>query len=160
RAARWPLLPGVRRDAAGLRRVAAGVPPRAGPHHRRRLLLPGPLQRLLPDVTLEMPQGPDLPVLVVDGSRFDDPAGLSREVPRLLAGCPRRGHPAALHAVPARGYGTPRGGFVLRWLHSERSRAALAHAETARRLERLLPSVDPSGRAAFVARLDAARRGE
>src|SRR5690606_37785309 len=127
---------------------------------RRRLLLPGPLQRLLPDVTLEMPQGPDLPVLVVDGSRFDDLEGFSREVSRLLDSYTWRGNLDGLNDVLRGGYGTPRGGSVLRWLHAERARAALGHAETARRLERLLPSVDPSGRAAFVARLDAARRGE
>ncbi|MFD7026009.1 barstar family protein [Promicromonospora sukumoe] len=102
----------------------------------------------------------DLPVLVVDGTRFDDLDGFAREFSRLLSGYTWRGNLDALNDVLRGGFGTPPDGWVLRWSDSETSRVALGHPETARRLERLLPGVDPSNRAAFAARLDAARRGE
>jgi RNAse (barnase) inhibitor barstar len=102
----------------------------------------------------------DLPVLVVDGTRFDDLDGFAREFSRLLSGYTWRGNLDALNDVLRGGYGTPDGGWILRWVASETSRVALGHAETARRLERLLPSVDPSNRVTFEARLDAARRSE
>lgn len=102
----------------------------------------------------------DLPVLVVDGTRFSDLDGFAREFSSLLNGYTWRGNLDALNDVLRGGFGTPDGGWILRWVASGTSRAALGHAETARRLERLLPSVDPSNRAAFAARLDAARRGE
>ncbi len=102
----------------------------------------------------------DLPVLVVDGTRFDDLDGFAREFSRLLSGYTWRGNLDALNDVLRGGFGTPPDGWVLRWVGSETSRVALGHPETARRLERLLPGVDPSNRAAFAARLDAARRGE
>ena len=102
----------------------------------------------------------DLPVLVVDGTRFGDLDGFAREFSRLLSGYTWRGNLDALDDVLRGGYGTPADGWTLRWTSSETSRAALGHPETARRLERILPGVDPSNRAAFTARLDAARRGE
>jgi RNAse (barnase) inhibitor barstar len=102
----------------------------------------------------------DLPVLVVDGTRFSDLDGFAREFSQLLSGYTWRGNLDALNDVLRGGYGTPTHGWVLRWVDSETSRTALGHPETARRLERLLPSVDPSNRAAVEARLDDARRGE
>lgn len=102
----------------------------------------------------------DLPVLIVDGTRFSDLDGFAREFSRLLSGYTWQGNLDALNDVLRGGYGTPAHGWVLRWVASETSRAALGHPETARRLERLLPSVDPSNRAAAEARLDEARRGE
>ncbi|WP_129785518.1 barstar family protein [Promicromonospora panici] len=102
----------------------------------------------------------DLPVLVIDGARFSDLDGFAREFSQLLSGYTWRGNLDALNDVLRGGYGTPADGWVLRWVNADTSRAALGHAETARRLERLLPSVDPSNRAAFEARLDDARRGE
>jgi RNAse (barnase) inhibitor barstar len=102
----------------------------------------------------------DLPVLVVDGTRFSDLDGFAREFSRLLNGYTWRGNLDALNDVLRGGYGTPADGWILRWVDSETSRVALGHEETARRLERLLPGVHPSNRADFEARLDAARRGE
>ena len=102
----------------------------------------------------------DLPVLVVDGTRFSDLDGFAREFSRLLSGYTWRGNLDAFNDVLRGGFGTPEDGWVLKWIGSETSRTALGHPETARRLERLLPGVDPSNRAAFEARLDEARRGE
>ncbi|MEV0890611.1 barstar family protein [Promicromonospora sp. NPDC050262] len=102
----------------------------------------------------------DLPVLVVDGTRFGDLDGFAREFSRLLSGYTWRGNLDALNDVLRGGYGTPEHGWTLRWVGSETSRVALGHSETARRLERILPGVDPSNRAAVTARLDEARRGE
>ncbi|MFD2024425.1 barstar family protein [Promicromonospora aerolata] len=102
----------------------------------------------------------DLPVLIVDGTRFSDFDGFAREFSRLLSGYTWQGNLDALNDVLRGGYGTPADGWVLRWVGSEASRAALGHPETARRLERILPRVDPSNRATVEARLDEARRGE
>ena len=102
----------------------------------------------------------ELPVLIVDGTRFSDLDGFAREFSRLLSGYTWRGNLDALNDVLRGGFGTPEDGWVLKWVGSETSRTALGHPETARRLERLLPAVHSSNRAAFEARLDEARRGE
>lgn len=102
----------------------------------------------------------DLPVLVVDGSRFSDLDGFAHEFSRLLSGYTWRGNLDAFDDVLRGGFGTPTDGWVLRWVGSELSRDALGHQETARRLERMLPRIDPSNRAHVEARLDQARRGE
>ena len=102
----------------------------------------------------------DLPVLVIDGSRFSDLDGFAHELSRLLDGYTWRGNLDALNDVLRGGYGTPDGGWVLSWTSSDVSRAALGHQETARRLERLLPRVHPSNRSDVEARLADARRGE
>ncbi|WP_369373967.1 barstar family protein [Promicromonospora sp. Populi] len=102
----------------------------------------------------------ELPVLIVDGTRFSDLDGFAREFSGLLSGYTWRGNLDAFNDVLRGGFGTPEDGWILRWVGSETSRTALGHAETARRLERLLPGVDPSNRAAFEARLDDAQRGE
>ncbi|AJC80176.1 barnase inhibitor-like domain-containing protein [Rhizobium etli bv. phaseoli str. IE4803] len=44
------------------------------------------------------------------------------------------------------GFGTPEGGFVLRWTHSEVSRRNLGHSETVRQLEKRLERCHPSNR--------------
>jgi hypothetical protein len=101
---------------------------------------------------------PERPVLVIDGNRFDDFAGFAREVTRLLAGHEWRGNLDALNDILRGGFGTPDGGWTLRWVDAERSRAALGYQETARRLEALLPVVHPGNRQLIHERLDRARR--
>ncbi|MEU0150180.1 barstar family protein [Streptomyces sp. NPDC006288] len=58
------------------------------------------------------------------------------------------------------GFGTPGdGSFVIEWRDHAQSADALGHAETARRLERLLPRVHPTGRAGLERELAEARAG-
>lgn len=101
----------------------------------------------------------DLPVLTLDGTRFGDFDGFTREFSTLLDGHTWHGNLDALDDVLRGGFGTPANGWVLRWTGSESSRAALGHEAAARRLEDLLGRAHPSNRAALAARLDDARRG-
>ena len=102
----------------------------------------------------------ELPVLVIDGNSFDDFAGFAREFTRLLDDYEWRGGLDAFNDILRGGFGTPRGGWTLRWLNSERSRSVLGHRATAQRLEERLPHVHPTGRAGWEQRLEMARRGE
>ncbi|GEL99002.1 barnase inhibitor [Cellulomonas terrae] len=108
-----------------------------------------------------MSEPPDgRPVLVMDGSRFDDYAGFAREFTQFLDNYAWHGDLNALNDIMWGGFGTPQGSWTLRWTHSERSRAALGYEETARRLHELLPRVHSTGRAHWQERLDQARRHE
>ncbi|HEV8633461.1 MAG TPA: barstar family protein [Chloroflexota bacterium] len=60
----------------------------------------------------------------------------------------------------AGGFGTPEGGYVLRWRHSDRSREALGYPETVRQLERKLERCHPANRDAVREELERARRRE
>lgn len=66
-----------------------------------------------------------LPVLVIDGDRFDDLAGLADEWSRHLDGHRWKGNLDAFNDILRGGFGTPEGGFVLRWLSADRSRHLL-----------------------------------
>ncbi len=65
----------------------------------------------------------------------------------------------ALSDILSGGFGTPGGGFVLRWKQSELSRERLGHAETVRQLELRLSRCHPSNRSSITAELEAARQG-
>ena len=104
-----------------------------------------------------------LPVFVIDGSRFDGLGGFWNEVERVLIPNAKWGRNLdALADVLAGGFGTPTGGFVVRWVNAARSREQLGFPETVRWLERRLPEVHASNRAEFARRLEHARnqRGE
>jgi len=105
-------------------------------------------------------QGDDLPVLVIDGADFSDFDGFAREFSRLLRNYVWRGNLDAFNDLLRGGFGTPETGWVLRWLNSASSRAALGYEETARRLEGLLLTCHPSQRSIIQARISRARRGE
>ncbi len=75
---------------------------------------------------VEVPR--ERPVLVIDGDGFDDLAGFTRAFSRLLDHHEWRGHPDALNDILRGGFGTPEGGWTLRWLNSERSREVLGDA--------------------------------
>jgi RNAse (barnase) inhibitor barstar len=57
------------------------------------------------------------------------------------------------------GFGTPEGGFVLRWKNSAVSRDRLGHQETVRQLERRLSRCHPTNRRLVSEDLERARRG-
>ena len=102
----------------------------------------------------------DLPVLVIDGSKFEDFEGFTREFSLLLNNYRWHGGLDAFNDILRGGFGTPEGGWVLRWLDSDRSRGALGYPATAKRLEALLPRVHPTNRERFQQRLEAAQRGD
>jgi hypothetical protein len=102
----------------------------------------------------------ELPVLVIDGARFSDFEGFAREFSRLLCNHTWRGNLDAFNDILRGRFGTPETGWVLRWLDSELSRAALGYEATIRRLEQLLITCHPSNRSHIEARISCAQRGE
>jgi RNAse (barnase) inhibitor barstar len=66
-----------------------------------------------------------LPVLVVDGANFSDLDGFAREFSKLLRDYAWRGNLDAFNDILRGGFGTPEDGWLLRWLNSDLSRAAL-----------------------------------
>jgi hypothetical protein len=67
---------------------------------------------------------PSKPVLIIDGSRFANFDGFKREFSILLSDYPWG---ISTHSTMCYGggFGTPEGGFILWWTHSDRSRRAL-----------------------------------
>ena len=98
------------------------------------------------------------PVLVIDGSRFDDFDGFAVEFSKLLTDYTWRGNLDAFNDILRGGFGTPEGGFVLRWSRSDLSRSALGYGATAARLESLLGTCHPTNRESIAARLEDAQR--
>ncbi|QWC86615.1 hypothetical protein KLP28_08080 [Nocardioidaceae bacterium] len=105
-----------------------------------------------------MPVG--LPILTIDGARFDDFDGFVSRFSGLLDDFGWRGSLDAFNDILRGGCGTPDGGFELRWLNSERSRTALGWPATIRWLEDTIDRCHPSNAPRFTAELEAARRGE
>lgn len=58
------------------------------------------------------------------------------------------------------GFGTPEGGFVLRWTHSAVSRTNLSYPETVRQLEKRLTCCHPSNQELVRADLIRAQKGQ
>ena len=102
----------------------------------------------------------DLPVLVIDGARFSDFDGFTREFSRLLVNYTWRGNLDAFNDLLRGGFGTPENGWVLRWLNSDLSRSALGYEATIQRLERVLLTCHPSHRLNIEDRIRQARRGQ
>jgi RNAse (barnase) inhibitor barstar len=105
-------------------------------------------------------QSDELPVLVIDGANFSDFDGFAREFSRLLSNYTWRGNLDAFNDLLRGGFGTPENRWVLKWLNSESSRAALGYEETTRRLQRLLLNCHPSNRSDIEARISSAQRRE
>ena len=100
----------------------------------------------------------ELPVLVVDGSRFDNLPGFAREFSSLLDDHTWAGNLDAFNDILRGGFGTPETGFVLRWLHSDRSRQSLGWGATTEWLASNLASCHPSNRESVREQLAHARR--
>ncbi|MCF0096477.1 barstar family protein [Micromonospora sp. MH99] len=105
-------------------------------------------------------QSDALPVLSIDGASFVDFAGFVREFSRLLPDATWNGNLDAFNDILHEGFGTPETQWVLRWLDSDASRAALGQDATVRWLEQILRTCHPSNRADVEARLRGARRGQ
>jgi hypothetical protein len=100
------------------------------------------------------------PVLTIDGARFSDFDGFTREFSRLLRDHTWRGNLDAFDDILGGGFGTPDNGWVLRWLNSELSRSALGYEATVRRRQQLLLTCHPSNRSAIQAEIVNAERAE
>lgn len=100
------------------------------------------------------------PTLRIDGARFHDHAGFMEEVSRLLQPDVSWGRNLdAFNDILRGGFGTPEGGFVLEWLHSDVSREALGFPETVRWLEEKLRRCHPANVSDVQADLQAAKEG-
>jgi hypothetical protein len=103
--------------------------------------------------------GEALPVLTIDGANFADLDGFAREFSSLLCHYTWNGSLDAFNDILRGGFGTPENGWVLRWLNSELSRAALGHDATIRWLERILLTCHSSHRETIRARILDAQQG-
>ncbi|MGL5094878.1 MAG: barstar family protein, partial [Planctomycetia bacterium] len=65
----------------------------------------------------------------------------------------------AFNDILCGGFGTPEGGFILRWANSAASRERLGHPETVRQLELRLTRCHPTNRDSVRAALELARQG-
>ena len=100
------------------------------------------------------------PVYTIDGERFTTLEEFYEEISRvLIPGADWGRNLDAFNDILRGGFGTPEGGFVLRWLHSDLSRRNLGYAETVRQLEKRLERCHPSNREHFAQELEVARRG-
>ncbi|MEK7467978.1 MAG: barstar family protein [Planctomycetota bacterium] len=71
------------------------------------------------------------PVLEFDGTRFGTLEEFYDEISRVLIPGAKWGRNLdAFNDILRGGFGTPKGGFVLRWTHSGRSRRTLPRFET------------------------------
>ena len=71
----------------------------------------------------------------INGNTFHDLEGFFDEIQRSLVTAPWGRNLNAFNDVLRGGFGTPEEGFVLRWLNSSRSRAALAFPEAIQSLD-------------------------
>jgi hypothetical protein len=98
------------------------------------------------------------PVLEIDGNAFEDMAGFCEEVSRRLFDSPWHGNLDAFNDRLRGGFGTPEGGFILRWLQSDRSRSVLGYPETLRYLEEKIRRCHPTAVPLVRSEIEAARR--
>lgn len=100
------------------------------------------------------------PALELDGRAINDLESFWDEVSRKLVPASAWGRNLdAFNDILRGGFGTPDGGFVLRWLDSDASRGALGYAETVRYLERKVTRCHPANVAAVQEDLAEARKG-
>src|SRR4051812_2590909 len=101
------------------------------------------------------------PVYEIDGRDFATLEEFYDVISRALIPGARWGRNLdAFNDVLRGGFGTPEGGFVLRWLDSARSRIALGYPATVTYLEQKSRRCHPSNVAHVQADLEAARRRE
>jgi hypothetical protein len=99
-----------------------------------------------------------LPVLTIDGASFSDFDGFAREFSALLCHHTWHCNLDAFNDILRGGFGTPEGGWVLRWHNSEVSRVALGYPAMTRWLEQILLTCHPSNRADIRARISNSMR--
>jgi RNAse (barnase) inhibitor barstar len=105
--------------------------------------------------------GSPLPVLTIDGARFSDLDGFYDEVSEpIIPGAEWGRNLDAFNDILRGGFGTPEGGFRLRWANSDLSRDRLGWDETIRFVERKLTICHPQNVPHVQADLAAAHRHE
>ena len=101
------------------------------------------------------------PVYEIDGEKFSTEEEFYAEVGRkIIPGASWGQNMDAFNDILRGGFGTPEGGFVLRWKNSSRSRERLGYPETVRQLEIMLTRCHPAHRSRVSAELASARNGE
>lgn len=101
------------------------------------------------------------PVYEIDGSRFDTLESFYDEVSRvLIPGAWWGRNLDAFNDILRGGFGTPEGGFVLRWKNSGLSRQRLAHVETVRQLELRAQRCHPANLPLVTRQLEEATAGQ
>jgi RNAse (barnase) inhibitor barstar len=101
------------------------------------------------------------PTIEVDGARFDSLAGFWSEIStRVIPGAEWGRNFDAFNDVLRGGFGTPDGGFRLRWVNFERSKEVLGYSETVRWLEDTLQRCHPENDDVVKKEIERARRGE
>jgi len=101
------------------------------------------------------------PIYEIDGERFQSLEAFYDEISRQLIPDLFWGRNLdAFNDILRGGFGTPEGGFVLRWLNSETSRRNLGFPETISYIERKLTRCHPSNVPSVQVDLLAARRAE
>ena len=99
-------------------------------------------------------------VYEIDGDDFATLQEFYDVVSRVLIPGAEWGHNLdALNDILRGGFGTPEGGFILRWKNSAISREQLGYPETVRQLERRLTHCHPTNRQSVGEDLERARRG-
>ena len=114
---------------------------------------------------LMRPQPPDpsptgLPEFVLDGTPFGDLDGFFTAISRTLGVSGWGRNLDAFNDILRGGFGTPEGGFILRWASSAISAHRLGWPETIRFIENKLTTCHPTNIPAVEADLAAARRGQ
>ncbi len=100
------------------------------------------------------------PTFEIDGARCTGLAAFYAELDRSL-GLADWGHNLdAFNDILRGGFGTPAGGFVLRWARAREARTHLGYPATVAHLEAKVLRCHPSNVAFVQADLEAARRGE
>ncbi len=96
----------------------------------------------------------------IDGARFSTLEAFYDEISRVLIPDADWGRNLdAFNDILRGGFGTPEGGFVLRWRNSQISRRRLGYPETARQLQLRLQKCHPTNREAVRGDLEAAQQG-
>jgi RNAse (barnase) inhibitor barstar len=100
------------------------------------------------------------PIYEIDGRDFASLQEFYDVVSRvLIPGAEWGRNLDAFNDILRGGFGTPDGGFVLRWVNSALSRERLGYPETVRQLERRLTQCHPSNRPMVAEDLERARQG-
>jgi hypothetical protein len=102
----------------------------------------------------------DRPVLIIDGAAFSDFEGFQQHFSALLDDHRWGGSLDALNDILRGGFGTPDEAWVLRWLNSDLSRAALGYEGTLKRLQAIHGTCHPTNRSDVRQRIEMARRRE
>ena len=98
---------------------------------------------------------------ILDGSKVTTLEAFFDEVSNtLIPGASWGRNLDAFNDILRGGFGTPDEGFILRWTHSEASRAYLGYAETVRQLEKRLERCHPTNRDRVRAELSQAQQGK